>query len=110
MRFVSVCKRLVCCCYNVSQVVLYLLRFQRDIETLFNFQADETHEDDQLHTAWKFIMSTLDLETKVYDLSDIRDSLNRKLQQEGIGESFSSPLPLSLRNFKVPLIFSLCIF
>ena len=64
----------------------YLLKFQTDVQTILNFQEENTVDDDQLQTAFRTVFSSLDLEISAYELSVVRDNLNEKLRNEGIGE------------------------
>ena len=54
----------------------YLLQFKRNVETIVNFQEEKKNIDkEHLQVASKDVLSSLDLETRGYALSDIRDML-----------------------------------
>ena len=57
----------------------YLLQFKRNVETIANFQQEEKNIDiEHFQIALKDFLSSLDLETRGYALSGIRDILNQR--------------------------------
>ena len=58
--------------YRKSCMEGYSLQFKRNVESIVNFQEDEKNNDkEHLQVAFKDFLSSLDLETRSYALSDI---------------------------------------
>ena len=67
----------------------YLLQFKRNVKTTVNFQAEEKNIDtEKLQFAFKDALSSLTLKTSSYALSDIKNSMNQRLQLNNIGTQF----------------------
>ena len=80
--------------YHKSCMEEYLLQFKRNVEAIVSFQEEKKNIDKvHLQVAFKDVLSSLDLETRGYALSDIRDMLTQRLQINNTGERFSLSAP-----------------
>ena len=62
----------------------YIPKFKREIECLLECD-DEEVDDGYVKNLFEDLAANLDLGCKSYSISDCRDTLNKKLQEAGMG-------------------------
>ena len=64
----------------------YIKRFQRDVETLMEFEHEDQTDESQLKICFEEVIKDIDIVKQAYVLTDLRETLNKKM--EGISKFF----------------------
>ena len=69
--------------YHNNCMNKYISNFQRDVEKLLADDSENPEKSSHIEEAFKDVIGSLDIGTNDYALSDVRDTLNKKLNCHG---------------------------
>ena len=86
----------------------YISKFQRDIEKLLADDFENPEKSNHIEEAFNDVTGSLDIGTNGYALSDVRDTLNKKLKCHDKAWLFSKYLDLTLKGIEFQIHLSQC--
>ena len=69
--------------YHNNCMSKYISKFQRDIEKLLADDFENPEKNNHIEETFNDVIGSLDIGTNGYALSDVRDTLNKKLKCHG---------------------------
>ena len=58
----------------------YIKRFQRDVETLMEFEHEDQADESQLKICFEELIKDIDIAKQAYVLTNLRETLNKKME------------------------------
>ena len=58
----------------------YIKRFQRDVETLMEFEHEDQADESQLKICFEELIQDIDIAKQAYVLTNLRETLNKKME------------------------------
>ena len=58
----------------------YIKRFQRDVETLMEFEHEDQTDESQLKICFEEVIKDIDIVKQAYVLTDLRETLDKKME------------------------------
>ena len=69
--------------YHNNSMNKYISKFQRDVQKLLADDFENPEKSNHIEKAFNDVIGRLDIGTNVYALSDIQNTLNKKLKFHG---------------------------